>query len=66
MTKTYDFTAQSWYLKLSGEKITSTREISPQVVCDLDTAGYPVGIEFINLSEDKFHSMTERLELIAR
>lgn len=64
-----DLDAEAAYLRLSDEKIVSTRDVTDAVLVDLDQMNMVVGIEILDLDSaipftvltDKFHVHSEQM-----
>jgi uncharacterized protein YuzE len=62
MKLTFDKTAKAVYLQFTQNKISKSIPISDTVVCDLDDNGVIVGIELIDVDEEKILNMKENIQ----
>lgn len=47
----YDSVAKSLYIKISRNKVFTTKEISPSFIVDIDRKGQIVGVEILNTTQ---------------
>lgn len=67
-----DFVADAAYVKMSGARVASTRQMTDEVLVDLDEFGMVVGIEFLRIAAeipfqrltDDFHVHSADVELL--
>lgn len=51
MIMTYDASVNAMHIRFGGGKVSTTVEIEPFVLVDLDDRGHVLGIEFVNASD---------------
>jgi uncharacterized protein YuzE len=62
MIKSYDTIAQSGYLRFSRESVSQTKEITKNIICDLDKNGQLIGIEMIDCIPADLERMTMTID----
>ncbi len=62
MIKAYDTIAQSGYIKFSHKPVVQTREVTTNILCDLDQNGQLVGIEIIDCLPADLEKVTIALD----
>ncbi len=62
MIKSYDNIAQSGYIRFSRKSVAQTKEITNNVLCDLDQDGQLVGIEMIGCIPTDLEKMTMTID----
>lgn len=62
MIKSYDTVAESGYIRFSRNPVAQTKEITTNIVCDLDQDGQLVGIEMIDCIPTDLEKMTMTID----
>lgn len=62
MIKSYDDIARSGYIRFSRKSVSQTKEITDNILCDLDQDGQLVGIEMIDCIPADLEKMTMTID----
>ncbi|MDP2104297.1 MAG: DUF2283 domain-containing protein [Candidatus Gracilibacteria bacterium] len=61
---TYCPQANAGYIKFSDEKIVKTTQLNDNIICDLDSNGMLVGVEFISIPKEKVNTYSKNIKFI--